>query len=208
MYKLPYFNEKDASKVVAFMKDNSFATVTGLGEHFPVATQVPLEVEIKDDKVILYGHIMRKTDHHLAFEKNNNVLVLFTGPHCYVSASWYDNPQTASTWNYMTVQAKGKIIFTDEAGTYEAVKLVTNKYEGSETAAAFNKMPPEYVLPMLKAIIGFSIEVESFDNVFKLSQNKKPAEQTNIIAQLKKSGDSDSLKVAAAMEKLFSTNNT
>ena len=208
MYKLPYFNEKDADKVMAFMKDNSFATITGFGEHYPVATQVPVEIAVKNDKIFLYGHIMRKTDHHIAFEKNNNVLALFTGPHCYVSASWYDNPQTASTWNYMTVQGKGKIIFTDEEGTYEAIKWVTNKYEGQETAAAFNKMPREYVMPMLKAIIGFSIAIESFDNVFKLSQNKKPAEQTNIIAELKKRGDSDSLKVAEEMEKLYSTNNT
>lgn len=206
MYKFPYFTEKDTDKVIAFMQENAFAVVSGFGELYPIATQIPLEVELKDGRIYLHGHIMKKTDHHKAFENNNNVLVLFTGPHCYVSASWYNNPKAASTWNYMTVQAKGKITFTDDTGTYEAIKYVTNKYEGLETAAAFNNMPKEYISSLLKAIIGFTIEVESFDNTFKLSQNKKPEEQINIIAELKKRGDEQSFKIAAEMEKLLITN--
>ena len=136
-----------------------------------------------------------------------HVLVIFNGPHCYVSASWYNNPQSASTWNYMTVHAKGKITFTDEEGTFAAIQAVTNKYEGTETAAAFNKMPKEYIMQMLKAIVGFTIEVESVDNVFKLSQNKTSQEQINIIEQLKNKGDENSVKIAYEMEKLSSANN-
>ena len=145
---------------------------------------------------------MKNTDHHKALVKNDNVLVIFNGPHCYVSASWYNNPQTASTWNYMTVHAKGKIMFTDDEGTFAAINAVTNKYEGVETAAAFNKMPKEYIMQMLKAIIGFTIEVESVDNVFKLSQNKSDHEQINIIEQLKNKGDTNSVNIATEMEKL------
>jgi transcriptional regulator len=201
MYKFPYYTEQDEQKVIAFMKEYAFAMITGFGEKYPVTTQIPLEVELKENKIFLHGHIMRKTDHHKAFEKNENVLVVFTGPHCYVSASWYTNPQTASTWNYMTVHAKGKIIFIDEEGTYNAIKSLTNKYEGLETAAAFNKMLKEYITPMLKAIIGFTIEVESLENTFKLSQNRDAASQKNIIEQLKKRGDENSFKIAAEMEK-------
>ena len=184
MYNISYFKEADKEIIIAFIKEHSFAIVTGIGENYPVATQLPLEVEEKDGKIFLMGHLMRKTDHHLAFEKNNNVLVLFTGPHCYVSASWYNNAHTASTWNYMTIHARGKITFTDEDGTYEAIKTVTNKYEGTATKAAFNNMPQEYVKPLLKAIVGFSIEVETIENVFKLSQNKTKEEQQNIINHL------------------------
>ncbi len=200
MYKFSYFTEPDEQKVIDFMKENAFAMLTGFGEDYPAVTQIPLEVEEKEGQLLLHGHIMRKTDHHKAFEKNNNVLAVFTGPHCYVSSSWYSNPQTASTWNYMTVHAKGKIVFTDDDGTYEAIKAVTNKYEGTETAGAFNKMPKGYIMPMLKAIVGFTITVESIDNVFKLSQNKTAAEQMNIIEQLKKRGDYDSLMIAEEME--------
>ena len=143
---------------------------------------------------------MKKTDHHLAFEKNNHVLVLFTGPHCYVSAAWYNNPHTASTWNYMTVHARGKITFTDEDGTYEAVKAVTNKYEGPEPKAAFNNMPSEYIKPLLKAIVGFSIEVETIENVFKLSQNKTQEEKENIIKHLINRDEKDDLIIAQEMQ--------
>jgi len=202
MYNISYFTEPDREIIISFMKEYSFAMVTGIGESYPVATQLPLEIEEKDGSVFLKGHLMRKTDHHLAFEKNNNVLVLFTGPHCYVSAAWYNNPNTASTWNYMTVHARGKIIFTDEKGTYEAVKSVTNKYEGTETKAAFNNMPQEYIKPILKAIVGFSIEVETIENVFKLSQNKSEEEQLNIITQLRERNiNNDDLNIANEIEK-------
>lgn len=200
MYKFPYYTEQDNEKVIAFMKENAFALITCMGENYPVATQIPLEITIKEGKIFLEGHIMRKTDHHIAFEKNNKVLVVFTGPHCYVSASWYSNPQMASTWNYITVQAKGKITFTDEQGTYEAIKAVTNKYEGTITAAAFNALPDAYVTPMLKAIVGFNIEVESLENTFKLSQNRDETSQKNIIEQLKKRGDYNSVMIAEEMK--------
>ena len=201
MYNISYFTEPDRELIIAFMKEYSFAMVTGIGENYPVATQLPLEIEEKDGSIFLKGHLMRKTDHHLAFEKNNNVLVLFTGPHCYVSAAWYNNPNTASTWNYMTVHARGKIIFTDEKGTYEAVKSVTNKYEGTETKAAFNNMPQEYIKPILKAIVGFSIEVETIENVFKLSQNKTIKEKQNIIDHLTKRNEKDDLMIAKEIQK-------
>ena len=203
MYRMPHFTEKNNSKIIAFMKEHSFAIITGFGEQYPVATQIPLEViALEDGKIVLSGHLMKNTDHHKAFVKNDQVLVIFNGPHCYISASWYNNPQTASTWNYMTVHARGKIMFTDDEGTYAAINAVTDKYEGVETAAAFNKMPKEYIMQMLKAIIGFTIEVESVDNVFKLSQNKTDNEQINIIEQLKNKGDINSVKIADEMEKL------
>ena len=202
MYKFSYYTEEDPAKVIAFMKQNSFAMITGFGEPFPVATHIPLEVELQEDgRIFLSGHLMKKTDHHLAFEKNNNVLVIFNGPHTHISASWYTNPVMGSTWNYMVVHAKGKIKFKDETGTYNAVKDITNKYEGPQSAAAFDKLPKEYVEQMVKAIVGFTIEVEMLDNVFKLSQNRDEASQKNIIEQLRKRGDGNSILIAEEMDR-------
>lgn len=202
MYKLAHYTENDTQLVIDFMKANSFAMITGFGETYPIATQIPLEVEEINGKLLLSGHLMKKTDHHIAFEANENVLVIFTGSHCYVSASWYANPQTASTWNYMAVHAKGKIKFTHEEGTYEAIKAVTNKYEGTETIAAFNNMPKEYIMQHIKAIIGFTIEVENIENVFKLSQNKTEGEKINIIAKLReRNSNDDDLQIANEIEK-------
>ena len=204
MYKFAHFTERDRNKLIAFIQKNSFATITGFGEMYPVATQIPLEVIVAADGEITFsGHLMKNTDHHKAFLRNQKVLILFNGPHCYVSAGWYNNPQSASTWNYMTVQAKGTITFTSEEGTYQTIKSITNKYETIESSASFNNMPKEYVQPLLKAIIGFTITVDSLDNVFKLSQNKTEAEQLNIIKELKKTKDNDSIKIALEMESLI-----
>lgn len=202
MYKFPYYTEQDQEKVIAFMKTNAFALITGIGQQYPVATQVPVEIEVADDgRIFLSGHIMKKTDHHLAFEANDHVLVLFTGPHCFVSASWYTDPRVGSTWNYMTVHAKGRISFTDEAGTLKAVKAVSDKYEGTTSAGAFDNLPGEYIDKMVKAIVGFRIEVEQIDNVFKLSQNRDEASQRNIINRLKAQGDDNAVMIAGEMER-------
>ena len=107
MYKLQYFQEDNQEIVLEFMQKYSFAMLTGFDEIYPVATHVPLDVKVKNDKIIFTGHMMKNTDHHKAFEKNENVLVIFNGPHCYVSAQWYTKQNVASTWNYIDVHAKG-----------------------------------------------------------------------------------------------------
>lgn len=203
MYKLPHFTETNQAKIISFVNQHPFAVITGFGKDYPVASQIPVAVEEKDGKILLHGHIMKKSDHHIAFEKNNNVLVLFTGPHCYISASWYTNPLGASTWNYMTVHAKGKIRFTEESGTIKAIKEVTERFEGTDTAASFDKLGDDYVNAMVKAIVGFTVEVETLDAVFKLSQNRDAVTKQNIIEQLKKLGDENSVNIARAMEQLL-----
>jgi transcriptional regulator len=200
MYKFAYYTEEDHEKVIAFMKENAFALITGIGENYPVATQIPLHIKVLEGKLFLEGHMMRKTDHHLAFEKNSNVLVLFTGPHCFVSANWYTDPSMGSTWNYMTVHAKGKINFVDEAATVQMVKSLSDRYVGTQSAASFDSLSNDYINHMVKGIVGFSIEVENIDNVFKLSQNRDINSQKNIIEQLKKRGDENSAKIAEEME--------
>lgn len=201
MYRFSHYTEKDRAKVLDFIKENTFAFITGMGDNCPVATQIPLTIKIEEDKIFLEGHMMRKTDHHVAFEKNTNVLVLFTGAHCFVNAGWYTDPHMGSTWNYMTVHAKGKITFTDEAGTRQVVKTLSDNYAGTTSQSAFDNLPKEYIDQMVKAIVGFSIEVETLDHVFKLSQNRDKPSQQNIIEQLRKRTDSNSLAIADEMEK-------
>ena len=201
MYKFPYFTEEDGEKVIAFMKENPFAVITGFGEEFPVATHIPIAIEIRDDKLYLLGHMMKNTDHHKAFEKNEHVLVIFNGPNTFVTANWYTDPKVGSTWNYLTVHAKGKIMFTDEAGTYRAVKAISDKYVGKGTAASFDQLSEEYISKMVKAIVGFEIEVISMDNVFKLSQNHDEASRKNVAEQLEKRGDAHSTAIAKEIKK-------
>ena len=201
MYKLPHFTEEDDGKIISFIKENSFAVVSGIGEEYPVASHLPLEIIEENNTLFFTGHLMKKTAHHLAFEKNKNVLVIFSSPHAFVSAGWYAEPEQASTVNYMAVHAKGKIFFTDEAGTRAVIKQITDKHIGTDSPASFDKLSKDYVDAMLKAIVGFRIEVETIENVFKLSQNRNAAERKNIINHLEEKKDSGNNFIAEEMKK-------
>ncbi|HEX6845531.1 MAG TPA: FMN-binding negative transcriptional regulator, partial [Chitinophagaceae bacterium] len=175
MYNLPYFKEEDQEVVLTFMRAHPFVFLSGVDEeNKPVATQVPVFIDERDGKLFLTGHIMRNNDHHKAFEKNPNVLAVFTGPHVYVSATWYDNPHQASTWNYMSVHAKGKIRFGDYHDLVAILKRLTLHYENNNAASTtvFDNLSSSYKEPLMKAIVAFEIAVVSIDNVFKLSQNR------------------------------------
>jgi transcriptional regulator len=202
MYNLPYYKEQDAEQVFQFMKEHPFAFVCGSGaDSKPVATQVPVFIDEKEGKFFLTGHIMRNTDHHKAFEQNKNVLAVFTGPHTYVSATWYTKP-VGSTWNYMSVHAKGTIRFGDTEELTAILKRLTLHYENgnTESTTVFDNLPAEYTERMMKAIVPFEIEINDLQHVFKLSQDRDEKSYDNIIQQLKQK-DGDARTIAAIMEK-------
>ncbi len=87
MYNLPYYKEKNKQVIKEFVDQHPFAFLAGCDSEKPVATQVPVFIEEHDGKKILRGHIMKNTDHPTAFLHNQNVLVVFTGNHTYVSAT-------------------------------------------------------------------------------------------------------------------------
>jgi transcriptional regulator len=148
---------------------------------------------------------MRQSDHHLAFEKNPAALVLFTGPHTYISASWYQQPVQASTWNYMTVQAKGRLHFLGDTALLQMLEDLTGQYEPEGSSpASFSHLPEEYIHRLSKAIVGFEIRVDSLQHVFKLSQNRDQDSFTNIIAQLEKGNDDDRAIADAMRTRLHS----
>jgi transcriptional regulator len=201
MYNLPHFKEPDHAVVIDFMKQHPFAMLIGHADGRSVATQIPLLFQERQGKMILLGHMMRKQDHHLAFEKNPELLVVFTGPHTYVSATWYDNPQQASTWNYLSVHARGTISFLDEEGLKDALQKLSLHYENNNPHAAtvFENLSMEYTSSLLKAIIAFEIEVKSVEHVFKLSQNRDEKSYRQIVDKLKAEGG-EAADIAQMME--------
>ena len=202
MYSLPHFKEKDQQAVIDFMKRHPFAMLIGCNDNLSYATQIPFLFEERENILFLTGHIMRKQDHQLAFEKNPDVLVVFTGAHTYVSASWYENPHQASTWNYMSVHARGKIRFTDQQGLEEALKKLTLHYENNNphSSTVFDNLPEDYRNRLMKSIIAFEIEIKSIENVFKLSQNRDEKSFHHIIDKLE-TQDADGKTIAEEMRK-------
>lgn len=189
--------------MLEFMRQHPFVFLSGVDENNkPVATQVPVFLDEKEGKLFLTGHIMRNTDHHKAFQKNSNALAVFTGPHTYVSATWYDDPHQASTWNYISVHAKGTIRFGDHNELVAILKRLTLFYENNNTASTtiFDNLPSEYTGHLMKAIVSFEMEIMSIDNVFKLSQNRNEKSYHDIIGKLEKQGG-DAKFIADEMRK-------
>jgi transcriptional regulator len=201
MYDLPHHKEQDHEEVIQFMKEHPFVFLTGSGDdQKPVVTQVPVFIDEKDGKYYLTGHIMRNTDHHKAFEQNKNVLAVFTGPHTYVSATWYTKP-VGSTWNYMSVHAHGTIHFGDTNELKAILQRLTLHYENNnaESTTVFDNLPEEYTTRMMKAIVPFEIEITDLQHVFKLSQDRDKKSYDNIIRQLQQK-DHDAQVIASIME--------
>jgi len=201
MYDLPHHKENDPEEIIRFMKAHPFVFLTGSDARTkPVATQVPVFIDEKDGKLFLTGHIMRNTDHHKAFEQNKNVLAVFTGPHTYVSATWYTRP-AGSTWNYMSVHAHGTIRFGDTGELRAVLQRLSLHYENNNAASAtvFDNLPAEYTERMIKAIVPFEMEINDLQHVFKLSQDRDEKSYDNIIVQLKQQ-EGDARKIAEIME--------
>ena len=194
MYNYPHYKEADKEKLIGFMKEHPFVTLIACSNDKRIeVTQIPVLLEVREDKIFLSGHIARKSDHHKAIEENPEVLVLFTGPHTYVSGSWYTgNPQQASTWNYISIHARGKIIFQDEEYLTAFLKKLSLHFEKGNTSSTtiYDNLPTDYVEKLKKAIIPFELEVTEMDNVFKLSQNRDEKSYDNIVSELnKQAGD-------------------
>ncbi len=203
MYDLPYYKEMDFQVIKQFIDDHPFAFVSGCdAENKPVATQVPVFIESENDKQILRGHIMRNTDHHKALLSNPNVLVVFTGPHTYVSATCYSNPHIASTWNYMSVHAKGILRFLDKHGLVNVLRKTSLYFENNnkQSSTAFDNLPEDYTQKMMQAIVAFEIEIKQLDHVFKLSQDRDEKSYENIIEDLKHK-DESAQQIACEMGK-------
>jgi transcriptional regulator len=189
VYNYPHYKEADRKKIIAFMREHPFAMLIGTGKNGRVeATQVPVLVEEQDDKLIIQGHVARKSDHHQALIDNPDALLIFTGAHVYVSGTWYSgNPQQASTWNYIAIHARGKIQWMNEDGLVNLMRRLSLYFESGNTASStiYDNLPAEYRDKLIKAIDGFEIEVSELDNVYKLSQNRDEKSYDNIVRELK-----------------------
>jgi transcriptional regulator len=187
MYNLPNYKEKDKTIVLDFVRQHPFAFMAGCDKNLqPVATQIPVFLEERNGTLYLSGHMMRNTDHHKAFANHPTVLCVFTGPHAYVSATWYKNPHQASTWNYMSVHVKGTIRFLGDVELVEVLRKTSLYFEGdrSDSETVYDNLSDDYRSHLLPAIVAFEVAVSEIDHVFKLSQNRDEESYHNIINKL------------------------
>lgn len=197
MYIPKYFREEDHEEILTFLKQNNFAALVSFDGEKPVATHVP--VEVVDDEtggLIIYGHISRHNSQWITFG-NQKVLLIFQGPHTYISPRWY-NHINVPTWNYMIIHVYGRVRLVEDD---ELVALLSRLVQSHEvnTSYSLEGLPQDFVDKEMKGVVGFAIDVTRIDAGYKLSQNRNDEDHQNIIRELEKRGDEESAKVAKAM---------
>jgi len=200
MYVPKQFRNNDGSTINDFIRHHGFGILVSQSDNKMVATHIPLELSADEAK--LTGHIAKANPQWKNFQSNSEVMVIFPGPHAYVSSSWYDH-ENVPTWNYIAVHVYGKIEIIEGEQLLECLKHLVDKYEtGSEHPVSVEKMSPEYVRKSIQGLVGFEITITSIEAAYKLSQNRDRKNYINIISELEKRGDHSSHEVADEMKKI------
>lgn len=129
------------------------------------------------------------------------MLAIFTGPHAYISPSWYDH-ENVPTWNYIAAHVYGKISLIEGEKGYQSLKQLVDKYEAASAhPVSLENMSPDYVKKAIQGLVCFEITITNIEGTYKLSQNRDEKNHQTIIQELEKRNDAGSLQVAAEMKK-------
>jgi transcriptional regulator len=200
VYSPSYNRVADRAELLAFMRANNFPVlVTGTGgilhaSHLPamVASEEPLKLDM---------HMARNNPQWKEFFDDQEVMVVFSGPHAYVSPRWYEEKERVPTWNYAAVHAYGlPRLIEDSKNKHESQRRLVAAMD-PQWLPEFDKLSPKYVTMMLEGIVNFEITVTRIETRWKLSQNRSRREMELIAAQLDQSPDSLEKALAALTRK-------
>lgn len=194
MYRPAHFSWDDPASQLAFCRAHPFATVVATGEHGPEAQHLPLLVDREDGRLVLRGHAAVGDP----LWRATQAMAIFHGPHAYISAAWYEEPDTVPTWNYLAVHAGGPLrVISDPV----EVRSCFNRLGAADPLQAqWSQGLSEAMYQRLAAAVRwFAIDVERCDGKAKLSQNHQPARQARVIARLAACTDSSAQATGAAM---------
>ncbi len=166
----------------------------------PQATHLPLVVKDEGEHGVLEGHFAKANPHWKALG-GNETLIVFSGPHTYVSPSLYAQQLSVPTWNYIAVHAYGTLEpVEDEAGK---IALLEGLIEANDPAyiQQWRELPDGFRRTMLAGIVGFRIPIKRIEGKFKLSQNRPEVDRRNVQAA-HAAGDPDQQSLAAWMARL------
>jgi len=198
---IPEFNrEEDRATILAFMRANPFAILVSNIDGVPFATHLPLLIEDAGDHIVVQGHMAKANAHWKSMKEGEESLIIFHGPHAYISPSLYENRESVPTWNYAAVHVYGEpTLFTDEESLRATLHRMVDTFESSYMAQ-WSGLSDQYQSRMMKHIVGFDIKVKRLEAKFKLSQNRTKGEQSRVIQALNQSKDSNISGVAQLMQ--------
>jgi transcriptional regulator len=188
VYSPPYNRVEDRAELAAFLRANDFPIlVTGTGGTLH-ASHLPVMVHERGDRIVLDMHMAKNNPQWREFF-DEEVLVIFSGPHAYISPRWYEDKERVPTWNYTAVHAYGipKVI-EDRDSKYRNQRALVARLD-REWLPKFDALSPQYIDRMLDGIVNFEIAVTRIETRWKLSQNRGRRDMELIAAALDKSPD-------------------
>lgn len=201
MYIPDLYKNENQEEITQFLLENSFGILVNRTNGKLWATHIPLELEqTTDGKSILFGHISKENPQWESFESDANVLAIFSGPHSYVSSSWYEK-ENVPTWNYIAVHVYGKIKIIEGDAVIISLKKLTDKYEKNSKNPVRIEELSEKTMRQASGIVAFEIEIDTIEAVKKMSQNRNEKDYNNVISELEKTEKANSKEVAAIMKK-------
>jgi transcriptional regulator len=199
MYVPKHFQNDDSDEVKNFIEQNGFAILISQNDGRLWGTHIPLL--LSEDRSKLHGHISKANLQWKNFKPDGEVMAIFTGPHAYVSSSWYDH-ENVPTWNYIAAHVYGKIKLVEGGVLIDSLKKLVDKYEkNSVNPVSLEKMTTEYVSKSVQGLVGFEIEITEIKAAYKLSQNRDQVNYQNVVRELEKRNDKNSFDVAQQMKK-------
>jgi transcriptional regulator len=134
----------------------------------------------------LYGHISRQNPQTEAILAGRRAVVVFHGPHSYISPTWYGRPDVVPTWNFATVHASGNLkAVTGESAMRDLLGKLIRKFEEPNSAYDLAKLPQSYTSGMIGGILGFDLEIELLEGKFKLGQERSEGDKEGILKHLR-----------------------
>jgi len=203
VYLPKHFTETDPAVLAGIMEHHSFATLISHGESGLIASQLPfMYVREEGTHGTLLCHLARPNPQVADLKAGREVLVVFAGPHAYVSPSWYEKKPAVPTWNYVTVHAYGTPrAIEDSAALIGLVGELAELHEGGrEMPWRLADEPADYAAGMVRGIIGFAIPITRLQGKFKLSQNRNAVDRRRVAAALREENDPGASAVASLME--------
>jgi transcriptional regulator len=186
MYVPAHFEASDVAFCHQVVRAYPFATLTTTTETGElVASHLPFLLdEHRGPFGTLIAHVARANSQHAGLARGTMALAVFTGPHAYVSPTWYEVHPSVPTWNYCAVHAYGTPRALDDDATSGYLARLAKQFD---TAWQFEALAPDYRHKMTRAIVAFEIEIRRLQGKAKLSQNRSDGDVANVIAALESS---------------------
>lgn len=201
MYIPDIFINENQEEIKDFLQKNSFGILVNQTNGKLWATHIPLELDTNENgKQVLYGHISKENPQWESFANNNKVLAIFSGPHSYISSSWYDH-ESVPTWNYIAVHIYGTIKIIEGEAVIESLKKLVDKYEKNSKNPIRVEDLSKKTMMQTRGIVAFEIEIDEIQAKHKLSQNRDEKNYDNIISELKKTENPQATAIANEMTK-------